>query len=119
MLRAVVVVAACLAAAAIVASGFAESTYPLPGITLFVALVGFEATVLLIILRPKTYRDSWGRALAASGACLVGLFLSAHNTLGAPEYVFFHQKWLAAASVALVGLAIASLIKARRKRHAV
>src|SRR5262245_32347730 len=119
MLRTVVVVAACLAAAAIIASGFAESTYPVLGVALFVVLVGFEAFVVLLILRPQTYRDSWGRALAASGACLVGLFLSAQNTLGAPEYVFFHQKWLAAASVALVGLAIASLINARRKRHAV
>ena len=117
MLRNSVLVAALSAIAAIVASGLGSDVYPARGVTLYAVLVVIEAAVLLVVLRPKTYRRSWGRALAATGACVVALILSARNTMGAPEYVYPHQKWLVAVSIAFLALAIGSFVGRLRKRH--
>ena len=117
MLRNSVLVAALSAIAAIVASGLGGEAYPAGGVTLYAGLTVIEAAVLLAVLRPKTYRQSWGRALAAVGACVVALILSAENTMGAPEYVYTHQKWLVAVGIAFLALAIGSFFGRLRKSH--
>ena len=106
-----------MAVAAIVASGLKGAAYSAKGVTLYAVLVVLEAAVLLGLLRPKSYRPSWGKALAANGACVAAPILSAQDTSSAPEYMFTHQKWLVAATVATVALAIGSFITGRRKHH--
>lgn len=116
LLRGSVGVAALVAIAAIAATGFGESPLPVAGVVKFSGLVMVEAIIVLSILRPGTFRHSWGRALVALGACLVALWFSAQNTLGAGEYVFMHQRWLVVLAVLCLVFFIVSLYGLRRDR---
>lgn len=115
MLRNVVLIAAGSAIVVIIISGSDSAAYPIKEVALFCGAVILEAAVLLAVLRPSSYRHSWGRALAGTGICAVALWASAQNTSAAPEYVFAHQKWLVAAGVALAVLAVAGLVATRRR----
>jgi hypothetical protein len=115
MLRNALLLAAGLAMAATVASGLSEVPYPTKDVALLCGAVAVEVAVLLVVLRPGTYRRSWRRALAGAGVCWAALWVSSRDSLGAPEYVFTHQKWLVAAAVGLMALAIANLVTASRK----
>jgi hypothetical protein len=115
MLRNALLIAAGSAIAAIVVSGLSEVPYPTKGVALLCGAVAVEVAVLLVVLRPGTYGRSWRRALAGAGVCLASLWVSSRDSLGAPEYVFMHQKWLVAAAGALLALAIASLVTPSRK----
>jgi FtsH-binding integral membrane protein len=117
-IRNAVLIAATLAVLAIIASRIGDAPYPVKGVMIFAALVALEATTLFLILRPRTYRRSWGRAAVAVAACLVALWFSAQDTEGAPEYVFMHQKWLAAASLACLALAVSGVVSIIRHRLA-
>jgi hypothetical protein len=98
-----------------IASTSGGAVYPIKDVTLYCGAVIVEAAVLWAVLRPGTYRNSWRRALLGAGLCALALWGSAQNTSGAPEYVFTHQRWLAAAGAALAVLAVAGLAATRGK----
>jgi hypothetical protein len=114
MLRNVVLIAAGSAIVVIVTSGSGSAAYPLKEVAFLCGAVILEAATLLAVLRPSSYRNSWGRALAGTGICAVALWASAQITSAAPEYVFAHQKWLVAVGVALAVLAVVGLVATRR-----
>jgi hypothetical protein len=111
----VVVLAAIVAVAAIFGSATGSEVYPWKGTTLFSLAVVLEVAVLLRILRPTAASSLGIRALVAALLALIALWFSAQDTLGAPEYVFMHQRWLA--WVALACCAIAASRGVARIRH--
>jgi|JI10StandDraft_1071094.scaffolds.fasta_scaffold844560_2 hypothetical protein len=118
MIRAVVLVASFLAIAAIFASAFSLSPFPVAGTTFFAGAVVIESGAVLWLVRASPPRSLWFRATAAALLGMVALWFSAQDTLGAPEYVFMHQRWLAALIIGCLGLAIASAVARVRGRHA-
>ncbi len=118
MIRAVVLVASALAIAAIIASALSLSPVPVAGTTFFVGAVVIESSVVLWLVGACPPRSLWFRAIAAAVLGLVAMWFSAQDTIGAPEYVFMHQRWLAALIIGCLGLAIASAIAQIRDRHA-
>ncbi len=117
MIRNGVLVGSFLAILVIIASGLRTSPYPVAGTAFFVFAVAFEAVALLVILRPRSYAHSWGRALIAVLLCLAVLWFSAQNTLGAPAYVFMHQRWLVAATLGCLILCVSSVVAQVRHRQ--
>jgi hypothetical protein len=118
MIRNGVLVGAVMAVIAIIGSAIGTSPYPVAGTTFFVLAAAFETVALFVVLRPRSYQHSWGRALVAALLCLVTLWFSAQDTVGAPEYVFMHQRWLVAATLGCLVLAISSAVVRVRRRHA-
>jgi hypothetical protein len=117
MIRNGVLLGALMAAIAIFSAGVGTSPYPFAGTALFALAAAFETVVLFVVLRPRSYQHSWGRALVASLLCLVTLWFSAQDTVGAPEYVFMHQRWLFVATLGCLVLAISSaVVRVRRRR---
>ena len=117
MLAKAIAAGSVLGIVAIAASAIGDASYPVKGVLWCSALVVIETTALLVVLRPSTYRQSWGRALLALLVCVVALWFSAQDTVGAPEYVFTHQKWLVTAAGGCAALAIGSLIVRLRKKR--
>jgi hypothetical protein len=115
LLRAAILIAAGLAIIAMIASGSGSAVYPVKQLTLYSGAVILEAALLLAVLRPASYRNSWRRALAGAGLCALLLWGSAQITSASPEYAFTHRRWLAAACAALVVMAIAGLTTTRGK----
>ena len=117
MIRAVVLVASALAIAAIYASAFSLSPFPFAGTAFFAGAVVIESAVVLWLVGGSPPRSLWFRAVSASLFGMVALWLSAQNTLGAPEYVFMHQRWLVALIVGCLCLAVLSVLSRVRGQH--
>ncbi|MGH8863181.1 MAG: hypothetical protein ACREVZ_00800 [Burkholderiales bacterium] len=100
----------------VIVFGLVEPDVSVANLGLFALLVFLEATAVLAVLRPKTYRHSLGRALICAGLGGVALWYAAQDTEGAPIYVFIHQGWLIAVILGCVILAIAAAVTAIRER---
>lgn len=118
MIARIAILTAVVAIAAIFGSAIGSDAYPWEGTTLFALAVVLEALVLLRILRPPTAPNLGIRALAAALLALIALWFSAQDTLGAPEYVFMHQRWLAWIAVACGALAASRGVASIRRRLA-
>lgn len=82
----------------------------------FVLAVTIECALLWIILRPATYRRSWGRALGAAlilAVCIVGF---AEIALHAPAALVFHVYWLLAMFAGCLALLVTSAVASIRSR---
>jgi hypothetical protein len=118
MLQLSILAAALVTELAVIACGLIEPDISVINLGLFVLLVMLEAAVILAVLRPNTYRHSWGRALICAGLGAAALWYAAQDTEAAPKYVFIHQGWLIAVILGGVILAIAAAVSAIRGRHA-
>ena len=79
--------------------------YPWNDIIVMSMVLTVEAMVFYAVIRPESYRRSWGRALAAA---ILGLLLWVFiglSLMHGPPYEFAHQLWLALATVSFVALA--------------
>jgi hypothetical protein len=117
MLRVAIFAGALVTVVGIVVSALGGPNLSLMKPAWFVVLVILEAAVLFAVLRPKTYRNSWGRALTAAGLAAVALWFAAQDTLGAPTYVFIHQAWLLAVLFGSLVLCVAGVIRSLRQRY--
>jgi hypothetical protein len=116
----IVAAAATAAILAIYGSATGALAYPWAGTTRFAMLVTLEAATLAIVLRSRHgSTPSATRAVFAACLCLVALWFSAQDTLGAPEYVFMHQRWLVAAALGSLGLAAWAVVVRWRNARAV
>lgn len=94
-----------------------EAVYPLKPVLIFCAIVLAECSVLLAVLRPRSYSRSWGRALCA---CLLAIGLALfwlQGALHAPPYYGMHLQWWLAVSLGLVLLSGYSSVQAWRHRR--
>lgn len=82
----------------------AESPMPYWNAGFFAVAVIVEAAVVLAVLR-FAKRSVWLGALVAAFISAIALWFSAQDTLGAPEHVFVHQRWLVALILACLVLA--------------
>ena len=117
-MRAVLLLTAALAITAIFASAMDVSPFPIAGTTIFAGAVVVESTIVLGLLRASWPRPLWSRALIAAFLGMVTLWFSAQDTLGAPEYVFMHQRWLATLIVGSLVVAVASALAQFHGRNA-
>lgn len=91
--------------------------YPLGPVMGLVALMAGHAGLLQLILRPASYRMSWGRALMASVLALGLLFAMAMASIHAPPFLLTCLWWLTAIAVGTMGLLFASALLAWRTRR--
>ncbi len=94
-----------------------EAAYPLKPVLIFCAIVLAECSLLLAILRPASYRRSWGRALCASLLALGLALVWAQGLLHAPPYYGMHLQWWLVVSLGLVLLSAFSAVQAWRQRR--
>ena len=73
-----------------------------------------ELAVLYAILRPWSYRRSWGRAVAALALFLPMAAFSTLMTMHAGGIVSLHLLWLVAVLVVLFGAALSRWLPAQR-----
>lgn len=79
--------------------------YPTYALMWAVLLMSAEAALLMGVLRPASYRRSWGRALSAMCISVIFLVYGMAMSTHAPSPIFVYIWWallLAAASVLLV-----------------
>lgn len=91
--------------------------YPLQGVSWFLGAVTLQTAAIWGIIRPDSYRLSWGRTLAALilvGAMTVFFGVS---LMHAPPYQVTHFLWSAVLFVALLIAFIASVVGAVRDRE--
>ena len=71
-----------------------------------------ELAVLYVILRPWSFRASWGRALLASLLFLPWTAVSAMAVMHSGGIFVLHAFWLLVVSLSLIALALASGVQA-------
>jgi hypothetical protein len=94
-----------------------EAVYPLKPVLIFCAIVLAECSVLLAVLRPRSYCRSWGRALCASVLALGLALVWSQGTLHAPPYYGMHLQWWLVVSLGLVLLTAYSAVQAWRQHR--
>ena len=88
-----------------------------PGALLHGVLLSLSELILLYaVLRPWSYRRSWGRALAALALLLAWLIVAAVLALHAGPVLALHLFWVALCALIVLGLAVASGLAALRAR---
>lgn len=90
--------------------------YPWDGVLFFIGVISVESGVLYAILRPRSYRISWGRALAALGLFLVLMVYFALGLMHAPPYMVWHVIWLLDMNIWLLMLVLWSGVMAIRNK---
>ena len=83
-------------------------SYGLPRVTA-------EVIILYIILRPGSFRWSWGRALLAIAIFVPWFFYSIQYIMHAPGWVFAHAYWLLGVIAILVIVLVVSSVGAWRR----
>jgi hypothetical protein len=91
--------------------------YPLEPVVGLVALMAGHAGLLQAILRPASYRLSWGRAVVAWVLALGLLFAMAMASIHAPPFLLACLRWLTAVAVGTTVLLFASAMRAWRTRR--
>ena len=90
--------------------------HPVSGIFWIILCMLAQAVMLAAILRPATYKQSWGRAVIAV-VISVGFFaLAGMGAMHAPPYYFAYLWWLLAVVAAAVFLLTLSGVGAIRHR---
>jgi hypothetical protein len=89
--------------------------YPYSLVGLFFLIVTAETLALAVVVRPSTYRASWGRALFALLLALAAAFAHGMTLMHAPPYMVWHVLWLFAVCI---GFAIAFGVSASSAAHA-
>lgn len=119
MITRMVALSAAAAIAAIFASASGGSSYPWQGTTLCACAVVLEAVAIARVLHPREPRGLGRRALFSAVLAMTALWFSAQDTLGAPAYVFMHQRWLVWIIVASTAIALYRGLARLRRQHAV
>ena len=91
--------------------------YPIAAVVPVAALVTLQTVLLTAILRPLTYRQSWGRALAGVGVSLAFFAYAALGAMHAPPFYFFYLWWLLLVVAAMFALVAVSGISKLRMRN--
>lgn len=75
----------------------ARAVVPFPSmqVAAYVLAIVAEVAALMACLRPRGDVIPWSRALLALLLFLGVLWWTAQDSLGAPDYVFVHQQWVA------------------------
>ncbi len=93
-----------------------------PAAFTFVGILSAQALGLAALLRPWSYRRSWGRALLAAVGCAPQAFVFALATMHCPPAQYAHFVWLGLTTLGLGGLfagsALAALVARSRTRAA-
>lgn len=95
-------VAGGVAIAVLAQAARAVAPYPVGPVAAYASAIAVEVAVLMACLRPRGDVIPWSRALLALALFLGVLWMTAQDSLGAPEYVFVHQRWVAAACALLL-----------------
>jgi hypothetical protein len=85
---------------------------PLTSLTYGLPRVTVEVLVLYLVLRPGTFRWSWGRVLIAVALFVPWFFYSIQYIMHAPGWVIAHAYWLMAVSACLIVLFVVCAIGA-------
>lgn len=88
--------------------------YPIGLVAGLVALMAVYVGLLQVILRPTSYRMSWGGALLAWVLTIGLLFTIAMGSMHAPPPLLACLWWITAVAVAMSGLLVVSAIRAWR-----
>jgi len=91
--------------------------YPLTGVVNTSLALTFEIAVIYAVIRPATYNQSWGRALAALFVAAMAFLFSLATLMHAPPYWGAHCLLLFGLTVGLIVLFIASAAMRVRSRR--
>lgn len=91
--------------------------YPLAGVAQFIAVLTVETAVLWALLRPGSFRASWGRVVLSLLAFVPTTLAFGMGLMHAPPYQSMHFLWSVAVSLALLVLLAASLRPFVGSRH--
>ena len=93
--------------------------YPLEGVLIVGAFVTAQVVLLLAVLRPATYRRSWGRSALAVLVCIAFACYTALGLMHAPPYIAAYFLWLLGMLGAVVCVFFWSALSALRAALAV
>lgn len=91
--------------------------YPVTGVSWAVAFLSAQCALIAAILRPSSYKQSWGRALLSLLVCASFFGYAALGAMHAPPYFFVYLWWLLLAGGATLLLSIWSGIRSVRTTH--
>ena len=92
--------------------------YPLTGVLIACAVVLIETAFVAAVLRPASYRHSWGRTLVALVVTTAWWFYLGMGIIHQPGYYIVHLQWLAVMLCGLVLLLLVSLIRRLQRPRA-
>ena len=82
--------------------------YPWQGVLAVCAVASVVSLVLYGLIRPRTYRASWGRALAATVVGGVAAVIVGMGLIHQPPYLYVLFYWLIAVTTISLGLLVIS-----------
>jgi hypothetical protein len=82
--------------------------YPAEGVSWVLALITLEIALLGVVLRPRSYSRSWGRALSALAIASAFVIFAGLGAMHAPPFFHFYIGWTILVAVALAALSIGS-----------
>ena len=82
--------------------------YPWRGVLTVCAVESLIALVFYVLIRPRTYRASWGRALAATLLGATSVVVLGLGLMHQPPYLYALFYWLVAATTISLGLFLVS-----------
>ena len=92
--------------------------YPLEGVLWTVFLMTLQIGAQFLILRPQTYRRSWGRSLIAAAVTFPFIAYAGLVAMHAPPYWFHYALWVIATMMLLLALSLWSGAAQLVHRHA-
>ena len=99
-------------------AGFTEPRpYPIKGVSFFFLVVFVESAFAYLILRPKSYRMSVGRALLAFIAFVFLVVYWGLWSMHSPPFYMAHVLWLLIGAVLLLILLCLSIYSKLRRAH--
>jgi len=97
---------------------YGPQRYPAEEVSVVGTFMIGETAVAWAILRPRSYRRSWARALIAALLLLLLASWLLSYGMHMPDYYFAHVYWLALGGISLLLLSAWSAKHALRERHA-
>ncbi|MCC6827569.1 MAG: hypothetical protein IT550_05000 [Novosphingobium sp.] len=88
----------------------APQPYPIQGVMYSIQTIIFESIFTFMILRPRSYSRSWGRALIAFLGALGLLFFWRMGMMHAPTFFLTHLWWVSVGVASLLVLFIVSSV---------
>ena len=90
--------------------------YPYDGVGQYLIITTIESAIVFAIVRPSTYRASWGRSVLALTAATVLAALHAMTLMHSTTYQLWHELWLFALCFSLAVATTVSACSAVRTR---